>query len=172
MNQSISLEHKEKTAQFIWTGFILLFFLIQAIIWIVAITLTSHDPSHAVVAGYDEKALHWDQEKAMRNASQQLGWQASLQIDPTTDIARQHLLTLQLEKADETPVENAAITLKAFHRGRAGVPQKIDMAETGPGIYSGKIEIRKSGNWQFDGLAIAGEDVFLIEQIHYLSASK
>ena len=35
------LEQKEKTAQLVWTGFILMFFFVQAIIWIVAITLTA-----------------------------------------------------------------------------------------------------------------------------------
>ena len=172
MNEEPSIQQKEKTAQFIWTGFILLFFVIQAIIWTVAITLTARDQSHAVVAGYDEKALKWDQEKAIRLASEQLGWQADLQIDTVGDITHRHLLTLQLETANETPVAEANIKLSAFHRSRAGAPQQIDLTETEAGIYTGKIEIRKSGLWQFDGLALAGDDIFLIDQKHHLTASR
>ena len=81
MAQTIAVEQKEKTAQFVWTGFILLFFVIQAIVWTVAISITTRDPSHAVVAGYDEKALNWDDEKALRLASANLGWQAEIVID-------------------------------------------------------------------------------------------
>ena len=64
-----SIENKEKTAQLMWTGFILGFFVIQAIIWIIAISITARDASHAVVAGYDEKALKWDDQKALSAAS-------------------------------------------------------------------------------------------------------
>jgi nitrogen fixation protein FixH len=171
MNDTHTLEHKEKTAQFIWTGFILVFFVIQAIIWTVAITLTARDQSHAVVAGYDEKALHWDDEKALRNASDQLGWQADLLVDTDGDIRHIHTITLQLEKADKSPVADANIQLSAFHRSRAGAPQQINFTETSDGIYTGKIEIRKSGNWQFDGLALAGDDIFLIKQKQHLTAN-
>ena len=67
-----TLQQKEKTAQFLWTGFILMFFVIQAIVWIVAITLTANDKSHAVLPNYDERALKWNEEVALRAASEKL----------------------------------------------------------------------------------------------------
>ncbi len=68
-NLTTTIQQKEKTAQFLWTGFILMFFVLQAILWTVAITLTTGDKSHAVIASYDARALNWDEEVAQRNAS-------------------------------------------------------------------------------------------------------
>ncbi len=51
-----TIEERERSAQFLWMGFIISFFAIQAVIWTFALIMTSNDKSHAVVAGYDEKA--------------------------------------------------------------------------------------------------------------------
>lgn len=167
-----NIEHREKTAQFIWTGFILLFFLLQAVIWMVALTLTSTDQSNAVVSGYDEKALNWDEEIALRNSSARLGWSAELLVDPTADMVSGHAITLKLTNADQALVDNATIQLTAFHRARSGDPQQIEFTEINDGVYTGSIKIRKSGLWQFDGLARKGHDAFLINLKQVLKASK
>ena len=170
-NLTTTIEQKEKTAQFLWTGFILIFFVIQAIIWAVAITLTANDKSHAVVASYDERALNWDEEVAQRNASVQLGWQANLFIDSAADIRRFHVITLQIRDSDQAPVSGASIELVAFHRALAGEPQRVALAEIGDGVYSGKIQVRKSGLWQFEGKAIRADEVFLIDDQQLLKVS-
>ncbi len=167
-----AIEQREKTAQFIWTGIILLFFLMQAVIWMVALTLTSSDKSNAVVAGYDEKALNWDEEMAVQNASSRLGWKAELFVDPTADIDRSHAITLKLSNADQAVIKNATIELSAFHRARSGDPQQIEFTEINEGVYAGRIQIRKSGFWQFDGAARKGGDTFLINQTQVLKTSK
>lgn len=172
MNQSLTIEHKEKTAQLLWTGFILLFFIIQAIIWIVAISITSRDPSHAVVAGYDEKALHWDDEKALRAASANLGWQAEILVDSTSDIRDNHAMTIRLQDRSKSPIEGASVVLRAFHRALAGQPQSIPLSEINAGIYAGQIQISKGGQWQFEGTVQLGEDTYVIDQRLYLGGSK
>jgi nitrogen fixation protein FixH len=164
MNQSIAIENKEKTAQLLWTGFILVFFIVQAIIWMVAISITIRDPSHAVVAGYDEKALKWDEEKALSEASAHLGWQAEILIDSSADILGNHAITVKLDDRDQSPVDDAKIELRAFHRALAGKPQQISLSEINEGVYTGQIQIRKSGLWQFEGVARKGEQTFLIDQ--------
>ena len=83
-----TLQQKEKTAQFLWTGFILMFFVIQAIVWIIAITLTSNDKSHAVLPDYDQRALNWNEQVKVRAASEKLGWQSRLSIDETSGSCR------------------------------------------------------------------------------------
>lgn len=159
---SATIQQKEQTAQFLWTAFILSFFVLQAILWTVAITLTAGDKSHAVVANYDERALNWDAEIVQRNASAQLGWRANLSVDLAADIRKFHVLTLTIQDSGECPVAGAVIELVAFHRARAGEPQQVKLVEAGDGVYSGKIQINKSGRWQFEGKATRGDDVFLI----------
>ncbi len=164
MNQSIAIENKEKTAQLMWTGFILIFFIVQAIIWMVAISITIRDPSHAVVAGYDEKALKWDEEKVQNLASANLGWQAEILIDSTADILGNHAITVRLDDREHSPVKDAKFEFRAFHRALAGQPQPILLSEINDGVYAGQIQIRKSGLWQFEGVAQKGDDTFLIDQ--------
>jgi nitrogen fixation protein FixH len=158
-----SIEQKEKTAQFLWTGFILMFFVLQAILWTVAITLTAGDKSQAIVANYDERALNWESEVAQRGASARLGWRANLLVDFAADIRKFHVVTLTIQDSAATPVSGAVIELIAFHRALAGEPQQIKFVEVGDGVYSGNMQISKSGLWQFEGKAVRGSDVYLIK---------
>ena len=157
-----TIEQKEKSAQLMWFGLMLMFFLIQAVIWTVAISATATDPSHAVVAGYDEKALKWDEEKARRQASAQLGWRAEIVVNPQSDIQGFRNVTIKLHDANQTPIENATVELTAFHRARAAQRQIVVISELSNGIYSGTVRVLKSGQWQFDGSATTDKDTFLI----------
>ncbi len=159
-----TIEQKEKTAQLMWLGFILMFFLIQAVIWTVAISATANDPSLAVVADYDEKALKWDEEKARRTASAQLGWHSEIVVDSESDIYGFRNVRIKLQDANLVPIENATVELTAFHRARAAEPQRIKISGQGNGIYSGFVQVRKNGMWQFDGCAKRRDDTFLINE--------
>ena len=146
MELTQELQQKEKTAQMLWTGFILAFFVIQAVIWAFAITFTMNDKSHAIVSDYDEKALNWDEEVAERLASSKLGWNAEILVDPTSDVSQFHAISIKLIDSEGQPVTKAKLELGAFHRSRAANTQKIQMSEINDGIYSGKIQIRRSGS--------------------------
>jgi len=157
-------EHpNEKLAQFLWTGFILSFFLIQAVIWTFAISITATDSSHAVIADYDQKAIDWDKNQELRRSSQRLGWAVKLDVAADGDIMSRRELTLRLADKNGHPIQNAVISVDAFHRARAANKQSLEFEESDPGIYRAVIEIRKSGQWQFSGNATLGQNVFLIE---------
>ena len=78
----------EATARLLWTGGIIAFFAIQAVLWIVAITLTSQDPSHVVFEGYDQRALNWDSWQQSMRASAALGWQPRIEVATRADHLR------------------------------------------------------------------------------------
>ena len=172
VNELATIAQKEKTAQLIWTGFILMFFLIQAVLWLVAITVTANDKSHAIVAGYDEKALRWDEEQALRAASSRLGWKAELVVDPASDVRGLHEISIKLSDAEAQPVAGAHFDLTAFHRAYAGEPQLIKLKENQDGVYSGEVVLRKSGFWQFTGKAQSEDDVFFFDERQLVSAGK
>jgi nitrogen fixation protein FixH len=159
-----SFQQKEKTAQYLWTGFILMFFLIQAIIWTTAIAITSQDSSHAVAAGYDEQALNWDEVKRQRVASEQLGWNAEIEVAPTGDIRGNRSVTVSLKDRTKAPIENAVVNLTAFHRGRAAEVQQVSLTSVEPGVFSATIKIQNSGVWRLSGTAIVDDQQFLFEQ--------
>ncbi|MGI9517690.1 MAG: FixH family protein [Pirellulaceae bacterium] len=164
-------EMREKTAQLRWTAIILAFFLIQAIIWTVAFSITARDPSHAVVDNYDEKALNWDEQRALRQASAALGWTAGIHVDDAADIRSNRIVTIEI-KDGEQRVPGSQIELTAFHRARAGEPQQVVLKETAPGVYSGILQVRHSGLWQFTGIARHDDDTFLFDERQHLEAKR
>ena len=141
-----------------------MFFAIQGTIWTVAISATSRDASHAVVEGYDEQALSWDEVKAARQHSMELGWQTKIFVDRAGDIHGNRGLTLQVTDRNGRPVTNADLQLRAFHRAAAGVPQQIKLNEVGPGSYHSSIRIDRAGKWRFSGSATIQESTHLIDQ--------
>jgi len=168
---TLQIQQAEKKAQLAWTGFILLFFLIQAVIWTVAFTLTSGDPSHAVVEGYDQQAVKWDESRSQQRASKALGWNLQLQVDPAGDIKGMHAITITLNDNKNQPVIGASVDLKAFHRGRAADIQRLVFQEINPGVYSGILQLRHSGHWQFEGNAVVQQDQLLIDDRQFLNAN-
>lgn len=155
---------QEKTAQLVWTAFILMFFVLQAILWTFAISMTAGDSSHAVVAGYDEQALRWDEVKKLQQSSDILGWHCILNVDSSADIHENRVVTLQLLDRENGPVSNASMNVKAFHRGAAAEVQLLKFKEVASGVYSTSVRISKFGKWRFSGSATVGDSNFLIEQ--------
>ena len=163
MNTAI-LHPGEKKAQYLWTAFILMFFLIQATIWTVAISITSGDRSHTVVAGYDEQALRWDDVKAMQQASKTLGWNCQLSIAPEAGPLGNRIAIIQLSDRDGVALSGVNVQCDAYHRGSAADVQSLKFVETDPGVYGASIQIDKAGRWRFSGSAVQDENRFLIEQ--------
>ncbi len=75
---------------------IIAFFVIQAILWIVAISYTANDSSHVVLTDYEQKSLHWDEDQAIKRASAALGWKTDLKIDEQADIVGNRAVRLRL----------------------------------------------------------------------------
>ena len=148
----------------LWTGFIVCFFLIQAVIWMVAISITHRDHSHAVVSGYDEQALNWDEIKKQQKASQALGWSSQLSVENKSDTIGQRKLNLILLDRHGLPVTSADVEIQAFHRGRAAIVQKVDIVETAPGKYVTRLQIRNPGKWRFSGKAKVGDRLYLFDE--------
>lgn len=154
----------EKLAQFAWTGFILMFFMIQAVIWTIAITVTARDSSHAVVSGYDELALKWDEVKQLQQDSAKLGWECEISVAENGDVIGNRTLTFQLNDRQGKPIEAAQIDLTAFHRAHASKKRPLTVVAAGGGTYTATLLVNKSGKWQFSGQATCMGDQFLIEQ--------
>ena len=163
--QQIVQHPQEKTAQLAWTAFILMFFFIQAIIWTVAISITSRDHSHAVVSGYDEQALRWDDVKQARAQSVQLGWSVDWMVESKSDLQGFRNIALRIRNRSGVAVPGAELTVKAFHRGNAAQPQLMRFSEATPGIYTSRIRVNRFGNWCFSGTAVAENQQYLIEDV-------
>ena len=163
MNPTI-IQPGEHKAQLLWTALILMFFCIQAVIWTVAISVTSSDLSHAVVAGYDEQALSWDEVKSAKQSSDNLDWQTTIIVDSDKDIRGNRNVTVEITDRSGNPVSDTNLQLRVFHRAAAGRPQQIQFTETKPGIYTSTLCVNRFGKWCFHGTATQRNKLLLIDQ--------
>lgn len=167
-----TLAQREATARMLWTGGIVAFFVIQAVLWTVAITLTSQDPSHVVFEGYDQRALNWDSWQETVRASAALGWKTELQIGNVATVMGQRDLTLRLADRDGQAISNATVELKLFHRARAAEAETLSLQEFRPGEYVTSFRPQHAGTWKFEVTATRGADKFLDVLLLQVPAAK
>jgi nitrogen fixation protein FixH len=166
-----SIEQREQLARFLWTGFIVMFFAIQAIIWTIAILLTSNDDSHAVVFGFDERAGATLSPAERQEANQQSGWTLNWTWSANADTylsAHQLELTIEVRDREGKPVDASSIELAAFHCAQASKVQKIELILREPGIYQGKLDRHRSGQWQFEGVIHSADQLFYMSDRFFL----
>lgn len=167
-----SLVQREAAARLLWTTGIIGFFLIQAVLWVVAITLTHRDPSHAVLAGYDARALSWDEHRARLRASEALGWQPQLSTWASDDPLGRQVLQVELKDRDQQPISGAEIEVAAFHRARAAERQVLTLEELQPGVYESRFAPRQSGGWQFDLTAARDSEHFAVSLRQFVNVGR
>ncbi len=163
-------QHREQTAQFIWTGFIIMFFAIQAVIWMVAIVMTSNDSSHAIVHDFDP-TISSQELQSRQDSSKALGWKAVLTVSQPAAGSDTSEIELRLTDRENQPIDVPSIRLDAFHCAQAAVVQSVELTATEPGIYHGNHSFRKNGNWQFNSMVVRDEDRFYFSERQYLSVS-
>ncbi|MBL8856277.1 MAG: FixH family protein [Planctomycetaceae bacterium] len=167
---NLSDEHqsKEALAQMLWTGGIIGFFAIQAIIWIVAITLTSNDPSHAVVADLDERVGSSDIRRAAREASDRLGWSTSVSVVPSANPATKRSVQIRISNQAGQAIPIEEIEVFGFHRARVTERKSLKLQAVEPGVWEVDEPLTRTGWWRFQGQAKLGHDQYQFELTEFL----
>jgi nitrogen fixation protein FixH len=156
-----AIDENEAFHRFLWTSGIIGLFCVQGIIWIIAISMTSRDSSHAVLPDYERRSLSWDQHQQRIRASAALGWTCEASflagINEKTD------LVIQLKDKSGSQLHGALMTGTAFHCARAADVKSLFFDETEPGIYQASLGASATGIWQIAIEARLGESVFIYE---------
>ena len=161
----------EKRAQWVWTGFILCFFGLQAVLWTVAISLTANDPSNPVIADYEHRAVTWDEDAAAQRASHQLGWQVDVSSTDLEQLTGEQQLTIRLHDREGQLVDPAVLELTAFHLAAAGRPQTVRFRSVEPGTYEGTLQVQRSGRWKLEGTIRSEESLYLMDRLINLTST-
>lgn len=162
------LQSREAFAQMMWTGGIIGFFVIQAIIWAVAITLTHNDPSHAVVAGLDERVGSSDERRAAREASQKLGWSTSVALVRGAEPSAKQCVEIRITDRAGRPVPVEKLEVFGFHRARVTERKALQLETIEPGVWHVKDSLTRKGWWRFEGQAILGTEQYQFELTEFL----
>lgn len=152
----------ETRAKLIWGGMVVGFLSLEIVMCLVAITLSSGDESFAVVPGYHEQALQWDETRAAAQASDSLGWSDIVVAGPTADLLGRRPMIIGLKDRNGTPISGSTVEAVLFHHARAGDVQSITFKETAePGTYEAIAEMRRAGLWEVRIDAKRGNEHFM-----------
>ena len=134
---------------------------ITVIKYFIVISIISGDPSIAVEKDYSHRALAWDDEKAARASSQQLGWQSAVALRSHATVPGDGVLELTLRDERGEPVNGARVELAVFHRGRASEVHEASAVTDASGRFTVSVPRSRRGLWEVRLDATRGADRFL-----------
>lgn len=138
---------------------------------VLVITLSTGDRSFAVVPDYYQKAVDYDERKALLAASAELGWSAQLLPGSTADVMGQREVVLQLRDVQGQPIQGLKVQATGYHLARAGDPVTVSFIEVLPGQYVGEARILKEGFWQFEIRADGADQPFICDVRQFIAAA-
>ncbi len=129
-----------------WGSMIVGMLTLQVAGGIVAIVLATGDESVAIVPNYHQKALNWDDEVALRNASARLGWVA--EMNPTDGPSGTAGLAVRLRDQNGQLVEIESGSIEIYRHARAANVHRVRIPE----LSAGAIDLSEcfdfGGLWQ------------------------
>ncbi len=130
-------------------------------VWIAVVA--SRDEAFAVEPDYYNKAVHFDDEMALRAESARLGWRVIPQLRLGTS-AREGSLTATVTDSAGTPLRGATVTVLAMHNARASHQLTATLADTGNGAYTAPLDARRPGEWELRFTVTRGSDRFAVRE--------
>lgn len=163
---------QEAFAQMMWGSIIVGFFVVQFIMWGIALFITHNDPSHKVIADYEQRAVNWDAHRQELLDSEQLGWTAKIEVAEEATLEGFRKVTVVITDRDQQPVAVDHLALTFFHRARAAEQQDLVLESLAPTVWQGTAKMKRSGVWQFSGTADKDDQHFIIDQRQELTFPK
>lgn len=153
----------EARARWTWVGIILALIGSQLAIAFVAVWYAVGDPALAVVPDYYDKAVRWDELRAIRQRSADLGWQVQIGWTPP-DPAGNRQLTVQVLDAHGGPAPARDATLQCYHHAHGTNVETIALTERDPGVFTGTAQLAHPGLYRWNFEASFGDKPFVWEE--------
>jgi hypothetical protein len=173
----IEWERRERRARRFWVGMILILLFGSMSVWIGTAVVAINDPSMSVLPDYHQQALRWDEVQQERAASDRLGWEVRLGLEP---LGSQQAFSGVLSKPPGRPISMAFVTLldtaglpvtgasgtlRYYAHARVKRVEQVDLFEQSPGVYRVPLTMDASGLWQWDLKIQRGDQRFVWSQI-------
>lgn len=121
--------------------------------------IAGRDEAFAVEPDYYRKAVHFDDEMALRAESARLDWQ----LAPSLQLGRPGApgsVSLEVHDSAGRPVTGARVQLLAMHNARASHQLEAALTERGDGRYDAPLDAERPGEWELRFLVTRGTDRF------------
>lgn len=139
-------QRNNRRAAFRWGAFVVGMLGLQVAGGITAIVLATGDQTVAVVPNYHEKALHWDQQVALRTASQKLGWVA--EMTPLDRAQDRGGLKIELRDRSGSFIDLQSGSIEIYRHARADNVARIPLAAAATGSIQLSRCFNAPGWWQ------------------------
>ena len=143
----------------LWPAIIIGGLAFHVLAMVIVVLIATRDPSFAVEPNHYQKALGWDGAAARLRASQQLGWTASLEVEPADVLGRRRLVCHIIDK-DGVAVVGANVQLLMFHHARAADRVEVSLNPEKDGTYSALVPMKRAGLWECRIAARRGDALF------------
>ncbi len=166
---SIKQASKKKGGR-LWIGIVIGLLGSHLSLLAVAICLATMVQPGAIVPDYYEQSMDWDKTRDRQKASAELGWSCELEVGSQRDSLGRNPLRILLRDSHGDPIENAAVTVTAFHLARASDPIDLELKyQEEVGDYQVLSHFRHNGIWNFSVRVRARGEEFSWEQRQSLS---
>lgn len=145
---------------------------IHAVAWLGVAWLATSNPSYAVEEKYYDKALAWDQKRAQDVVNAKLGWSLQPRLQPPRTRGMDPELEVVLRDDGGVPINDAAISLEAFHNARAGDITRVNFTARGNGVYVATVPVHRSGRWELRFAVDRAEDHFTAVMTEHLEGTR
>lgn len=112
---------------------------------IILVVAVRSDGGAQIMEDYYEKSVHWDEQAAIRQESDKLGWTL------TVDLPREAPGEVRVTNADGLPVTGLSATLRLRRPHLAEDVAQVDLTAVGgqPGVYRFEHPSAHAGLWDF-----------------------
>jgi len=153
-------EAAPKGRAWLWPALIVAGLALHVTTLVIVVLIATRDPSFAVEPNHYQKALRWDATAARLRESHQLGWAASLQLDPVSDVMGRRHLVCRIRDKNGVNVVGAIVHLVIFHHARAADRVHVTLDPEQDGTYTATVPMKRPGLWECRVDARRGDDVF------------
>ena len=141
-------KRREKRARRVWTSVIVGFLLLEVGLCAAGVTAALHGKP-VVEHDYYNKALHWDDQEALVQASAALGWKADLSVGADATSNGERALMLRLTNRDSTAIQDAKVSIAFFHHAHPLELTQTELGAVGGGVYAASVPLNRAGVWEF-----------------------
>jgi nitrogen fixation protein FixH len=138
---------------------------------VTVIAIATRNPSFSVEPDHYQKALGWDRLAARKQASDLLGWKASVTTDAQLDGAQTRGLEVRIVDREGKAVTGTTVSVLAFPHARGEERVRMDLRENAPGVYAVRAPMARPGLWELRLSALRGPDLFTTTVMHTAGTS-
>jgi nitrogen fixation protein FixH len=110
--------------------------------------IATDDPHFALEPDYYDKAVRWDRSQREARDSAVLGYQLTLPQTLAQSADGTLGIELHVTARDGLPLSSAVVELEAFPNAYASRIERVQLRETSPGVYRGRLAGRARGLWE------------------------